>query len=80
MNGPFNLDSVRDVLISDKVRAIVAAHREIQKAVSRRTRASPRTWSSVGCVTEFVSGVFVVFYLLAAFTLGGAVLFFTFCH
>ena len=78
MNRPFNIDS-RHVLVTDSAGEIIGVREEIQKAVTR-TKAFPRIWSLVGCVTEFVAGAFAVLYLIAALALGGAVLFFAFCH
>jgi hypothetical protein len=78
MNRRFNVDSLCHVLTTDKAGAIIATQREIQKTATR-TKKFPRTWPLVG-FAEFVAGVLAVFYLVAAVALGGALLFFTFCH
>ena len=76
----FNIDSLFQVSTTASAGETVAAGREeIQRTVTR-TKAFPRIWSIVGCVTEFVAGAFAVLYLIAALALGGAVLFFAFYH
>ena len=56
-----------------------AARKEIQKTVTR-TKAFPRIWPLIGCITEFIAGACAFLWLVAALALGGAILFFTFCH
>ena len=79
MNRWFNIDSVSDILSNYKARTNVATRREVRKT-ERRGNTWPWIWSAVGCVTEFVVGVFAGFYVLAALALGVAVLFFTLGH
>lgn len=78
MDRWFNIDSLFQVSTTDSAGEIIGVREEIQKAVTR-TKAFPRIWSIVGCVTEFVAEAFAVLYLIAALALGGAVLFFAFC-
>lgn len=79
MNQPFDIKSVCHVLKTYQAPPSYATQRENRNAVTR-VKAFSRMQPIVGCVAEFVAGVFVVFYLLAAFALGAAVLFFTLCH
>ena len=79
MNPPFYIDSVHRVLSAHKAAASVAAQREIQKTITL-TKSFPGIWPLVGWATEFIAGVFAVFYVVAALALGGALLFFTFSH
>jgi|ERR1700741_380495 hypothetical protein len=79
MDRWFNIDSLFQVSTTASAGETVAVREEIQRTVTR-TKAFPRIWSIVGCVTEFVAGAFAVLYLIAALALGGAVLFFAFCH
>jgi hypothetical protein len=51
-----------------------AARKEIQKTVTR-TKAFPRIWPLIGCITEFIAGAFAFLWLVAALVLGGAMLF-----
>jgi hypothetical protein len=79
MNRRFNIDYLGHVQTADKGRAIVTPERVNQKIITQ-TKAFYRVWPLVRCVTEVVVGIFAVIYLFAAFALGGALLFFTFCH
>ena len=79
MDRWFNIDSDSHILSNYKARKNVATRRKVRKT-GRRGNTWPRIWSAVGCVTEFVVGVFAGFYVLAALVLGGAVLFFTSGH
>lgn len=79
MNPPFYIDSVRRLLSVDAAWTIVAVQREIQKTVTL-TKRFPRRRPLLAWATEFVAAVFAVFYLAAALALGGALLFFSFCH
>ena len=79
MNRRLNIDFLFHVLTVDKARAIVAAQRDIQRTVSR-TKTVPRIWSVVGYAAELGAGILAVLYLVATLALGGALLFFTFCH
>jgi hypothetical protein len=79
MSQRLKVDSVWNVLTTNNREAIVATRPEVRRTVTR-SKAFPRIWSLVGCVTEFVVGVLAVFYFVAALALGAALLFFTFCH
>jgi hypothetical protein len=65
-----------NVLSLNRAPATITSERKSQKTVTR-TKTCFRIWPLIRPATEFVAGLFVVFYLLAALALGGALLFFT---
>jgi small-conductance mechanosensitive channel len=79
MSQRFKIDSVWNVLTTNKEETILATRREIQRTVTP-SKAFPGILSLVGGVAEFVLGIFAVFYLLAPISFAAAVLFFTFCQ
>lgn len=79
MKQRFNIDSLSHALTTDNAWVIAPVRREIPKTLTG-TKASPGSWSLVACLAEFAAGVFAFLYVGAALALGGALLFFTFCH
>jgi hypothetical protein len=79
MSRRSNIDFLCQVLPIDKARVIVAKRRDIQRKVVR-TKTVPRIWPVVGGAAELIAGILAVLYLVAALALGGALLFYTFCH
>ena len=66
-----------DGFVANKRSETDVGEREIEKTVVG-SREFPRIWSSIGCATELVAGIFVVLYLLAALALSATVLLYTF--